>query len=31
MLQDLLPQAERIAEKLKARKETISVAESSAG
>jgi nicotinamide-nucleotide amidase len=29
MLQDLLPQAERIAEKLKARKETISVAESS--
>src|SRR5437016_10041479 len=29
MLQDLLPQAERIAAKLKARKETISVAESS--
>jgi PncC family amidohydrolase len=29
MLQDLLPQAERIAEKLKARKETVSVAESS--
>ena len=29
MLQDLLPQAERIAAKLKARKETVSVAESS--
>ena len=29
MLQDLMPQAERIAEKLKARKETIGVAESS--
>jgi nicotinamide-nucleotide amidase len=29
MLQDLLPQAERIAEKLKAKKETVSVAESS--
>ena len=29
MLQDLLPQAERIAAKLKAKKETISVAESS--
>ncbi len=29
MLQDLMPQAERIGEKLKARKETISVAESS--
>jgi nicotinamide-nucleotide amidase len=29
MLQDLMPYAERIAEKLKARKETISVAESS--
>jgi nicotinamide-nucleotide amidase len=29
MLQDLLPQAERIATKLKARKETVSVAESS--
>ena len=29
MLQDLLPQAERIAARLKARKETISVAESS--
>jgi nicotinamide-nucleotide amidase len=29
MLQDLLPQAERIAEKLKARKETIGIAESS--
>jgi nicotinamide-nucleotide amidase len=29
MLQDLMPQAERIAEKLKARKETISIAESS--
>ena len=29
MLQDLLPQAERIAAKLKARKETIAVAESS--
>jgi nicotinamide-nucleotide amidase len=29
MLQDLMPYAERIAEKLKARKETVSVAESS--
>ena len=29
MLQELLPQAERIAEKLKARKETVSVGESS--
>ena len=29
MLQDLLPQAERIAAKLKARNDTISVAESS--
>ncbi|HUI35139.1 MAG TPA: CinA family protein [Stellaceae bacterium] len=29
MLQDLMPQAERIAAKLKARKETVSVAESS--
>src|ERR1700752_4933432 len=29
MLQDLLPQAERIAAKLKARKETVSIAESS--